>query len=97
MLRDGGKEGKNKSQENVASGDLIMLRRNNILDQPQFGLVLELLNHSRDTAVKLQSEYSFFTVVGNLILVASGNQMEWTGKEVIEALLIELDGISRIS
>ena len=55
------KLGKNKSQENVVSGDLIMLRRDNKLEQPQFGLVLEILNHDRDAAIKLQSGYSFVT------------------------------------
>ena len=49
-----------------------MLRRDNKLEQPQFGLVLEILNHSRDAAIKLQSGYSFVTAVGNLIPVASG-------------------------
>ena len=56
----------------MASGDLITLRRDNKHEQPQFGLVLELLNQNRDAAVKLQSGYSFVTSTGNLIPVASG-------------------------
>ena len=58
-----------------------MLRRENKLDQPQFGLVLELVNHDRDAAIRLQSEYSLTMAIGNLIPVASGhaNSMDRQG------------------
>ena len=36
---------KNKSLGSVVPGDIVMLRRESKLDQPQFGLVLEVLNH----------------------------------------------------
>ena len=51
------------------------------LDQPQFGLVLEVLNHSRDVSIRLQSGYCFTTAIGNLIPVASGqaNSMDSQG------------------
>ena len=49
-----------------------MLHRENKLDQQQFGLVLELVNHDWDVAIRLQIGYSFTTAFGNLIPVASG-------------------------
>ena len=66
------KLGKNKSEESVTTGDLVMLRRDNKNEQAQFGLVLELINQNRDAVVKLQSSYSMVTATGNLIPVASG-------------------------
>ena len=52
-----------------------------MLDQPQFGLVLELVNPDGDAAIKLQSGYSFTTEIGNLIPVTSGeaNKMDSQG------------------
>ena len=87
------KLGKTKSQEKVASGDLIMLCRDKKLEQPQFGLVLELLNHSRDAAIKLQSGYSFVTAVGNLVLCS---QTEWTSRAGTEVVLIRSARTSHI-
>ena len=72
---------KNKSLESVVPGDIVMLRRESKLDQPQFGLVLEVLNHSQDMSIRLQSGYCFTTAIGNLIPVASGeaNSMDSQG------------------
>ena len=49
----------------MATGDLVMLRRDNKNEQAQFGLVLELLNQNRDAVVRLQSGYSMVTAAGN--------------------------------
>ena len=56
----------------MASGDLIMLRRDNKNEQAQFGLVLEQLNQNRDAVFKLQSSYRFVTATGNLIKKSDG-------------------------
>ena len=73
-MSKGGDRGdsKNKSEEKVAVGDVIMLKRENKNDSAQFGLVLELTSQNKNAVVRLQSGYYMSTATGNLIPVTSG-------------------------
>ena len=66
------KLGKNKSEEKVTVGDVIMLKRDSKNDAAQFGLVLELSCQNKNAVVRLQNGYCMSTATGNLILVTSG-------------------------
>ena len=94
------KLGKNKSEGNVAAGDLVMLRRDKKNEQAQFRLVLEFLNQNREAVVRLQSGYSLITAVGNLIPVASGQSdgrelqgnMNRVGKQFSHFISLSISG-----
>ena len=66
------KLGKNKSDEKVTVGDVIMLKRDSKNDAAQFGLVLELSSQNKNAVVRLQNGYCMSTATGNLIPVTSG-------------------------
>ena len=72
------------SEEKVAVGDVIMLKRENKNDSAQFGLVLELTSQNKNAVVELQSGYcSMSTAIGNLIPVTSGQSDGRERKEIM--------------
>ena len=81
--------GKNKSEEKVAVGDVIMLKRENKNDSAQFGLVLELTSQNKNAVVRLQSGYCMSTATGNLIPVTSGQSDGREQKEVMGRVGLE--------
>ena len=66
------KLGKNKSEESVSIGDIVMLKREHKNDVAQFGLVIEIHSQNKNIVIKLQSGYCMDTAVGNVVPVASG-------------------------
>ena len=77
------KLGKNKSEEKVAVGDVIMLKRDSKNDAAQFGLVLELSSQNKNAVVRLQNGYCMSTATGNLIPVTSGQSDGREQKEIM--------------
>ena len=77
------KLGKNKSDEKVTVGDVIMLKRDSKNDAAQFGLVLELSSQNKNAVVRLQNRYFMSTATGNLIPVTSGQSDGREQKEIM--------------
>ena len=75
--------GKNKSDEKVTVGDVIMLKRDSKNDAAQFGLVLELSSQNKNAVVRLQNGYCMSTATGNLIPVTSGQSDRREQKEIM--------------
>ena len=83
------KLGKNKSEESVAVGDVVMLKRESKNDPAQFGLILELTSQNKDEVVKLQSGYCMSTATGSLIPVTSGHSDGREQKEIMGRVGLE--------
>ena len=65
------KLGKNKSDERISVGDVVMLKRDTKNDMAQFGLILEISSHNKNALVRLVNGYCMNTGVGNLIPVTT--------------------------
>ena len=63
---------KNKGVESVRLGDLVMIRRTNKHDAPQFGLVTSIENQGRNGTVQLRTGYRLVTSMANLVPIGSG-------------------------
>ena len=63
---------KNKGVESVKLGDMVMIRRTNKHEVPQFGLVTSIEDQGKNSGVQLRSGYRLFTSVANLIPIGSG-------------------------
>ena len=70
--RDRLKLSKNKRVETVKLGDMVMIRRTNKHEVPQFGLVTSMEDQGRNSGVQLRSGYRLLTSVANLIPIGSG-------------------------
>ena len=70
--RDRPKLSKNKRVESVKLGDMVMIRRTNKHEVPQFGLVTSMEDQGRNSGVQLRLGYRLFTSVPNLIPIGSG-------------------------
>ena len=63
---------KNKRVETVKLGDMVMIRRTNKHEVPQFSLVTSMEDQGRNSGVQLRSGYRLLTSVANLIPIGSG-------------------------
>ena len=72
------KLGKNKSDDKISVGDVVMLKRDTKNDMAQFGLILEISSHNKNALVRLANGHSMNTGVGNLIPVTTERAVKQT-------------------